>query len=240
MRVSTRWVDAPRLKNRFIFISAAAIAIFFILLLRLWYLQIISVDRYRDLSEKNRIRYLPVAAERGPIYDRYGELLVDNRPGFIIAALRQEVDDSEQLLTNLAAFLQVDRADLEERWQAGKRLPRYRPVSLAVDVDRDAVERVQENAIKLPGILTLVKPLRAYPFQDLASHLFGYLGEITEDELQDSEYNEYSGGDFIGKSGLEKGLSDFAFEMGAKKPYLVDAGIGAGLGALLGLAISKK
>lgn len=209
MKVRTRWVDLPRLKNRFIILTIAAIAIFGILLLRLWYLQIISVEQYRQLSEKNRIRYLPVAAERGPIYDRSGELLVDNRPGFTIAALRQEIDDADLMLSRLAEYLERDKNQLEERWQAGKKLPRYRPVVLAADVGRDSVERVQENAIDLPGVLTLVTPIRAYPYQEMGSHLFGYLGEITEDELRSGQYDDYRGGDFIGQNGLERYLESY-------------------------------
>ena len=209
MKVRSRWVDLPRLKNRFVVLTIAAIAIFGILLLRLWYLQIISVDQYQQLSEKNRIRYLPVAAERGPVYDYSGELLIDNRPGFTIAALRQEVDDSDQMLLRLSEYLRVDKSQLEERWRAGQSLPRYRPVSLAIDVGRDGVERVQENAIDLPGVLTLVKPIRAYPYHEMASHLFGYLGEITEDELRSGNYDDYRGGDFVGQNGLEKHLEKY-------------------------------
>ncbi len=209
MKVRTRWVDLPRLKNRFVALTVAAIVIFGILLLRLWYLQIISADQYRQLSEKNRIRYLPVAAERGPIYDHSGELLVDNRPGFTIAALRQEVDDSVLMLSRLAEYLMVDRNQLEQRWQAGRKLPRYRPVALAADVGRDGVERVQENAIDLPGVLTLVTPIRAYPYGELGSHLFGYLGEITEEELRNGRYDDYRGGDFIGQNGLERHLESY-------------------------------
>ncbi|PLY01489.1 MAG: penicillin-binding protein 2 [Desulfuromonas sp.] len=209
MKVRTRWVDLPRLKNRFIAITVAAIVIFGILLLRLWYLQIISVDQYRLLSEKNRIRYLPVAAERGPVYDASGELLLDNRPGFTVAALRQEVDDSGEMLNRLADYLDVDREQLLERWQAGKRFPRYRPVPLAVDAGRDTIERIQENSINLPGILTLVTPIRSYPYNELASHIFGYLGEITEDELRSDEFSDYRGGDFVGQNGIERHLENY-------------------------------
>jgi len=206
MNLRTRWVDLPRLKNRFAVLTLAVLVVFAVLLLRLWFLQVISSDRYRELSEKNRMRYLPVAAPRGPVYDRNGLLLIDNRPGFTLAALRQEVEDSSSLLDHLAGFLDGDRTLLADYWQKGKKLPRYRPVPLAIDVNRDIVERVQENAPALPGVVTLVKPVRAYPYGDLGSHLFGYLGEITERELRSGDYNDYRGGEFVGKSGLERYL----------------------------------
>jgi len=187
-------------------VALAAGVIFLLLMMRLWYLQVISYDRYRDLSEKNRIRYMPIAAARGPIYDRDGELLVDNRPAFGIAALRQDVDDPQQLLDQLAGFLPTPREELQRRWDAGKRLPPYRPIMLAPDVDRDVMDRIQEHAVELPGVLTEVRPIRAYPYGESAAHLFGYLGEITEAELEGLEDRDYRPGDFVGKSGLEKTL----------------------------------
>ncbi|MBE0501072.1 MAG: penicillin-binding protein 2, partial [Desulfuromonadales bacterium] len=209
MTIRSRWVDLPRLKSRFTLLILMVLAIFTVLLLRLWFLQIISAERYQLLSEKNRVRYVPVAAERGPIYDRHGELLVDNRPGFTIAALRQEVDDSQTMIRQLAEYLSVNEETLKQNWSKGKSLPHYRPVPLAVNVDREAIERIQENAIDLPGVLTLVTPVRAYPNGELGAHLFGYLGEITEEELRSSNFNNHSGGDFVGKSGIERYLEKY-------------------------------
>jgi penicillin-binding protein 2 len=206
MNLRSSWVDLPRLKNRFTVLTLAVLVVFAVLLLRLWFLQVISNDRYRELSEKNRIRYLPVAAPRGPVYDRNGLLLIDNRPGFTIAALRQEVEDSTLMLDQLSRYLGTDRAILADNWQKGKKLPRYSPAPLAVDVGRDIVEQVQENAIDLPGVVTLVKPVRSYPYGDMGAHLFGYLGEITEKELRSGDYNDYRGGEFVGRSGLEQYL----------------------------------
>jgi penicillin-binding protein 2 len=82
-------------------------------------------------------------------------------------------------------------------------LPHYRPLPLVVDVGREAMERVQENSVELPGILTEVKPLRAYPYGSMAAHLFGSLGEITEDQLRSDEFDTYRSGDLLGKTGLE-------------------------------------
>lgn len=206
MSLDPGWREHPGLRRRFLVVSLLAIAIFLLLVLRLWYLQVISVDRYRTLSERNRIRYLPIAAPRGPIYDRNGELLIDNRPAFAVSVLRQEVEDKEQLLDRLATYLGVPRETLAERWEEGRRYPPYRPFPVAEDVSRDVVERIQENSIDLPGVLIQVRPLRSYPYQELAAHLFGYLGEITDRELDEERYADYSPGDFIGKSGLEQYL----------------------------------
>ncbi|HKL48846.1 MAG TPA: penicillin-binding protein 2, partial [Desulfuromonadales bacterium] len=85
----------------------------------------------------------------------------------------------------------------------GRRFPAYRPVPMARDVSRDVMEKVQENSIELPGAFIEVRPVRSYPYGDTAAHLLGYLGEIAEGELQ-KRGGDYRGGDFIGKSGIER------------------------------------
>lgn len=206
MNVKSGWLDFSGWRKRFVLLSLAAALVFALLLLRLWYLQVISAERYLALSERNRIRHVAIAAPRGPIYDRNGELLVDNRPSFGISVLRQEVDDAAALLDRLAEYLRVPREDLQKRWDAGLRFPAFRPMPLAEDVSRDVLELVQENSVNLPGVLIEVRPLRSYPYAESAAHLFGYLGEITEAELQSAEFEGYRPGDFVGKSGLEKSL----------------------------------
>ena len=179
---------------------------FLLLILRLWYLQVISSDRYLNLAEKNRIRYIPIAAPRGPIYDRDGKLLVQNRPAFTISVLRQEIDDRDALLQRLSLYLGMPLEDLNKRFAKGGRYHRYRPFPLAEDVGRDILERVQENALDLPGVLAEVRPVRSYPDGSMAAHLFGYLAEVTEDDLNHAKGDDYRLGDLIGKSGLEKRL----------------------------------
>jgi len=209
MDFSSGWSGVPDLTRRFMFLSVAVSAIFLLLVMRLWYLQIIQGESYVRLSEKNRFRYLPVAASRGPVYDRNGVLLVDNRPAFDVAALRQEVEDSDELISAIAGLVDEDPALLAERWREGRRLPAYRPVMLSGDVGRDHMEKVQEQAVSLPGVIVEVKPARLYPFDELAAHLFGHMGEITEAELEKLAPVGYRSGDYIGKSGLERHLEEF-------------------------------
>jgi len=204
MRINPSPEETPGLRRRFIISSVIVAGVFCVLALRLWFLQILGTDHYRDLSERNRIRYVAIQAPRGAVFDRHGTLLVDNRPAFTVSALRQEVDDRRQLFFNLAKLLDIEEAQLEERWQRGQGLPRYRPLPLLEDVGRQAVEMVQENSIDLPGILVEVKPFRSYPFGDMAAHLFGYLGEVTEDDLKQPEFSDYRSGTMVGKTALER------------------------------------
>lgn len=183
--------------------------IFLLLILRLWYLQLINTDLYQHLSEKNRIRYIPIAASRGPIYDRNGELLVENRPSFGISALRREIDDPEALFENLARFFPTEMDEIRKQWEKGKRFPRYRPIPLAEDVSRETLEKIQENGVDLAGVIAEVRPVRSYKHGEMAAHLFGYLGEITERDLKELGKKDYRPGDFVGKSGLEKRLEPY-------------------------------
>jgi penicillin-binding protein 2 len=198
--------DWPSLytRKRFALASVAAAIIFLLLLLRLWQLQIISDDHYRTLSERNRTRYIPITAQRGRIFDREGNLLADNRPAFDVAVLRQEVDNPDILLQRLSGFLSVDREELLKRWNSGKRLPQYRPIPLAMDVDRDTLEKILENGVDLPGVLMETRPVRSFPLGPLAPHLLGYLGEITDKDLSMPEFKGYRAGDVVGKAGLER------------------------------------
>lgn len=204
MGFSSGWSGLPDLKNRFLVLSLAVALVFLLLILRLWYLQVVSGDRYRMMSEKNRTRVLQIAAPRGPVFDRSGSLLVDSRPAFDVSIMRQDVEDRDSLLKSLSVYLDVDIEILREAWERGRRFPAYRPVPMARDVSRDVMERVQENSVELPGAFIEVRPVRSYPYGDTAAHLLGYLGEIAEHELQKGVVGNYRGGDFIGKSGIER------------------------------------
>jgi penicillin-binding protein 2 len=200
--------ETPGLRRRFIVSSLIVAGIFFILALRLWHLQILGADHYRELSERNRIRYVAIQAPRGAIFDRHGALLVDNRPAFTVSALRQEVDDRKALFQRLGNLLDVEEDQLETSWRAGQGLPRYRPLPLLEDVGRQAMEKVQENSVDLHGLLVEVKPFRSYPYGDMAAHLFGYLGEVTEDELKKPRFASYRSGEMVGKTAMERMFED--------------------------------
>lgn len=216
------WQTLPHSRKRYVLASLIAAIIFLLLLLRLWQLQIISNDHYRTLSEKNRTRYIPITAQRGRIFDRDGKLLADNRPAFDVAVLRQEVDDPSLLLERLAGFLSIDREELRKRWNAGKRLPRYRPITLAWDVDRDTLEKIMENTVDLPGVLMETRPVRSFPLGAVAPHFLGYLGEIAEKDLKLPEFEEYSPGDVVGKAGIEKKLEHVLCGINGERRVEVD------------------
>lgn len=191
-------------KQRILVISFVVGAIFFLLLLRLWHLQILNSDDYLNLSESNRLRFVPVAASRGAIMDRGGKVLVSNRPSFSLAVVPQEVQDKDSLLDRLARLLGLDRSELDERWNKVKGRAKYYPVVLASNISRDQVEIIEENRLRLPGVEIEMKPVREYSGNLLAAHLLGYIGEVSEDEMNKKGFEEYNPGDYIGKNGIER------------------------------------
>ena len=191
-------------RQRTIPLAIAVTALFFLLLLRLWYLQIVRVDEYRAMSENNRLRFLPVVASRGALMDRNGTVMVNNQPAFSLSIIPQEVKDVEGMLDKLAILLKLDRAELQERWEKSKGRARYYPVVLATNISREQVEIAEENRLLLPGVEVGVKPVREYVFNKSAAHLLGYIGEISDKELDMEAFSDYNLGDYIGKNGVEK------------------------------------
>lgn len=208
MNLAVKWTSLPVVRRRFVRYTLFAAAVFLLLTLRLWYLQVISYEELYDRSVKNRTRLLVLDAPRGAIYDRNGDLLVDNRPSFQISVLRQDVAEREELFARLSRLLDIDPDVLEARWREGLRLPAYRPVPLAHDVSRETMERVQEHSIELPGIFIETRPVRDYVAGGAMAHVIGYLGEITEEELKGDRFSGYRGGDLVGKVALERSYDE--------------------------------
>ena len=193
-------------KQRILVLSFVVGFVFLSLVIRLWHLQILNAEDYHTMSENNRLRFVPIAASRGAIMDRAGTVLVSNRPSFSLAVVPQEVTDREALLTLLSSLLGLDRADMAERWEKNKGRAKYYPIVLASNITRDHVEIVVENRMRLPGLEREMTPVREYSSNQLAAHLLGYIGEVSEKELGSSGFEEYNPGDYIGKNGIERAL----------------------------------
>jgi len=195
-------------QSRVLLLSFCVGAVFLLLILRLWHLQILNQEDYRSMSENNRLRFVPVAASRGAILDRNGEVLVSNRPSFSLAVIPQEVKDKEELLSKLSSLLELDRAEMSARWEKSSGRAKYYPIVLASNISRDQVEMVEENRLMLPGVEIEMKPVREYSSGILAAHLLGYIGEISENELNSKGFEDFNPGDYIGKIGIERALDN--------------------------------
>ncbi|GAB6138384.1 penicillin-binding protein 2 [Halanaerobaculum tunisiense] len=182
------------------------IFIFLLLLGRLYYLQIYSNQQFRELSEGYRTSVIPISAPRGKIYDQDEKLLVSNKLTYTVSVIPSELEKSEEQLTELTTILDLK---LEEIKNKLKDNTTDRAVVLQRDISREELIRLEENKSQIPGLIIEKKPIREYVHDDLASHVLGYVGEISASELTSKSDQDYRIGDLIGKAGLESIYEDY-------------------------------
>jgi penicillin-binding protein 2 len=187
----------------------AVVAIFGFLLLRLFTMQVLQGTRYRELSEENRIRVEVLTAPRGEIRDRKGRLLADNVPSFTVTldpfedVFKDRPATLDSIIVRLGAILEEDPSVLREKVKRERRRS-FVPIRLKRNVDMKSVAYVSEHAAALPGVDVEAEPLRRYPWGPMGSHLLGYVGEVSDKELDDPRYSEYLRGDLVGRMGIER------------------------------------
>ncbi len=180
-----------------------------VLVARLWYLQIEQGAAFRDRSENNRLRTLYVPAARGLILDRHGEVLVRNRPSFNVELVVEDSPDPAQSIAELAEITGEDPAELQARaGKQGKRR-RYEPRLILRDVPRDLVARISAQKHRLPGVAISVVPTRDYPHGGMSAHVFGYIREVSGDQLKSPLFSGYLPGDTVGQYGVEADLERY-------------------------------
>ncbi len=173
---------------------------FLCLWMRVWYLQILKGQHFQEQSENNRVRLVSLPAFRGTIKDRNDETLVSIRPAFNLYVTPEDARDLSETLDWLQKIIDFDK---QQVFQKIRETRSFKPVLIKRDIQREAVAIVEESKMRLPGIEIKVEPLRNYVHGKLASHVLGYLGEISKDKLASLDDPSYGQGDFIGKNGLE-------------------------------------
>jgi penicillin-binding protein 2 len=196
--------DLTGYKKKALYSLVILIFFFAVIVTRLWFLQVQQGDYYSRLADSNRVRSLEIAAPRGNLYDRKGREIVTNRPSFNVVWIRENNKIDDEWLKRLTLLLGQDAASLLEKIRKMAGVPGHIPVRLAEDIDWETVARIENNRMYLPDIKIEVVPLRIYHFGNLASHLIGYMGEISKAELDKADKSLYKGGDLIGKMGLER------------------------------------
>lgn len=191
-------------KVAFIFIGIIA----FILVFRLFYLQVIDFSYYRKISEENRIRLVSVPASRGLIYDRNHRKIVTNRTSYTLFILPYETPDLKELIQRLSVVLKVDESFLKEKIKTGW-INRYTPIRLKRDVSFNTICRLEEQNEEFPGVIYQVEKLRDYPNAYWSGHLFGYVGEVSQREIDNLKEKNLRLGSIIGKVGLEKEYDEY-------------------------------
>lgn len=198
--------DDPSIGLRLALIVVVAIMLFSVLGFRLWFLQILSGDRYTAMADNNRLRTVSIEAPRGVIYDRNGKALVENRAGLSVGILPMDLRDEDTVLPRLATVLGIPEAEIRAKLKTAQN-DKYRVVILKEDVpENPIVAFLKEHSLEFPGVRVEKSYQRDYGAPDRgvrATHILGYVGEISEQELQQEWAKSLVAGDRVGKMGVE-------------------------------------
>ena len=190
-------------------VGTLVVACFVALFSRLWFLQVLASDEYRQKARENRVRRVHTEPPRGRIFDRNGRVLVKNRTSLAVTIDRQVVQTrrmERRVLRNLSTALGEKKKDLRERLHDEAASP-YKPVAVVNDVPERKAIWILEHGQRFPGVDVDRLPVRIFPQGNLAAHILGYVGEISEEDLKSPHFRtvrpRYAAGDLVGKSGLE-------------------------------------
>jgi len=192
------------LKKRSLFAIFIVVFFFGVVVARLWFLQISSVEEYKNLADNNRVRIRSVRAPRGHILDKHRHEIVTNRPLFNVVVIREESYDIDDVLKRLSKILKEDIGTLWEQIREAEGTPRHYPIVLKEDIDWETLAYLENHKYKFPGVRIEVQPVRTFHYGDLAANTIGYIGSITRKQLEDDKEGVYEGGDLIGKRGIER------------------------------------
>lgn len=183
-------------------LGLVVLLVFVALVSRLAWLQIAHGADFRQQADDNRIRLMPVTAPRGIFYDRSGVPLVSNRPGFSVSLVSFNGPVSDEVIERLADILAMKPEEIRKKIKQQDNP--LEPIRVKNDVGPEIVTKIEEHRNALPGVVLEIQSVRNYVNKELAAHIFGYVGEISEEELAKKKAAGYKTGDLIGKFGLEK------------------------------------
>jgi len=204
---SAKTFGLDRLRLRLLIFSVLLVTIFVALFSRLWFLQVLAGDEYQALARENRVRRVESEPPRGRILDRNGNVLVDNRPTLSITIDRQLIEDEDipKVLRRLSRVLDVKVKDLRKSLNDGTVSP-YKPIPVANDVTEAQANKIFPYQERFPGVDLEELQIRKYPYGQLLAQVLGYVGEISAEELEETQQFKkgYRAGDIIGKAGIER------------------------------------
>jgi penicillin-binding protein 2 len=201
----------------------AILGILLVLAYGLWRLQVMQSDLYANLAERNRIRNVPILAPRGKILDREGRTIVDNYPSFSALLLRDSSRDLNADADLIAQGLHMDANEVRARVLHFAAMPQYQPIFLKEDITPDELSFIEAHRNELPELDTIMAHRRLYPRNGFMAHLIGYVGEVTEDMLNQPQFELYSPGDVVGVSGVERQYNTVLMGQNGSRRALVNS-----------------
>ncbi len=208
--------------GKIVFFQYLTLAIFLFLITGYWDLQIRNHEENFERAERNRIKSLPVLAPRGKILDRDGRVIVDNRASFSVILTRESLRPEH--LAPIAEGLHLNYDDLVSRVRRYDARPKYQPVVIKQELSDGELSFVESHrdAETFPELELIQAQRRLYPQGGFAAHVIGYVGEVSEEELDSPEFVKYNQGDIIGKAGLERQYNDLLIGVDGQRRVVVD------------------
>ncbi|MBL8183112.1 MAG: penicillin-binding protein 2 [Blastocatellia bacterium] len=194
---------------------------------RLYYLQIVRGDYFSERAENQRVRYIPVPAPRGAIFDRNGKLLVDSRPTYnvVISNDGLKAIDLNARIDQYSKGLALDRQFVIDRLNLIRKQNEFESLVLKENVAMPDITWVEAHNLEFPELRVELQPQRFYPLGTTLAHVLGYVGEISPKQLESDEYKDkgFRPGDIIGKGGLEQSYDQFLRGRPGYRKVLVDS-----------------
>lgn len=214
--------DARFASGKIALFQYLSLAVFLFLISGFWNLQVRNPELYSERAERNSIKSLPVLAPRGTILDRDGRIIVDNHSSFSLI-LSREVLKPEHLRA-IATGLNLDYSRLEQRMNRFGSRPRYEPIIVKEELTPGELAFVEAHrgAEEFPEMELIPAQRRLYPQNSLAAHVIGYVGEVSETELNSPEFIKCEAGDVIGKAGIERQYNAHLMGVDGQRQVLVD------------------
>ena len=238
-RDNDRPAMSPQLALRVAIIGGVALVMFGIIFFRLWYLQVLSGDRYLAEANDNRVRDIVVQAPRGRIVDRNGRVLVDNRSGYAVkinpAKVPEDGEQRDRLFRNLARILGEKRETLVKDVNEQLKAVPFSNATVEQDVEQPVFSYILEHQEDFPGVTVEQVFFRKYPHDDVGAHMFGTVGPITSQQLKQKRYRGVHMNDRVGQSGIEYSYDRFLRGIDGADRVQVDA-----LGSLRGQLAKRR
>ena len=225
MRDHLQTYDAggPRQNLALTLLRSAVVLAFVALGVGFWFLQVAQYERYLRLAENNHQRTIALNAPRGVVFDRDARVLVENRYSLNVSLVRERVEDLDGTIALLAEISGVPSSTLWSVVERHRRDPSYRPIVLISDASLDQVAAVAAHAFELPGLFVQQLPTRYYPAAEVAAHLFGYVGEVSDGQLATPEFRDVRSGTVVGKSGIEQSYNRVLMGRDGTRHVVVDS-----------------
>ncbi|MBC8006983.1 MAG: penicillin-binding protein 2 [Prolixibacteraceae bacterium] len=193
---------------RLAIVGSAVLFAFFLLLVRFFYVQVIQHEYYHTLAEQNRIFIVPVVPNRGLIVDRNGVVLAHNFAAYTLEITPSLVDDIEQTITNLSTLVAITPKDRKRFQKLIEEGHDFASIPIRTRLNDEEVARFAVNNYRFPGVEINARLFRHYPYGEIASHVVGYIGRISDNDVDELREKgtaaNYSASDYIGKVGLEE------------------------------------